>query len=395
MNRIPLLILLLYLATIESAQAQPDLLWKSKFGGDHFDRANAVEQTSDGGFILTGTTASTGAGLFDLWLIRTDGDGTVLWERTFGGPLRERGAAVHQTSDGGYIVAGDTRSFGDGGGDAWLLRTDASGDSLWTKTYGGDEPEYIESMQITSDDGYILTGATESSGSGDEELLLIRTDADGATLWTRVYESEGGGMGESVQQTTDGGFIVAGSTNATLETCNIWILKTDVVGDTLWSKVFEHDTLAWPESIQQVSGGGYVLTGWIFPPGQDKTDLLTIRTDSEGGIIWRKTFGEPDGEEGGNSILQTEDGGFLAAGCARVKESTYRDIWLVKTDAAGELKWTLTIPGTYPEDGGLSLIRAHEGGYALCSPGWFYQRSREEDAYLIRLGPEKPPAISR
>ncbi|MCP4631383.1 MAG: T9SS type A sorting domain-containing protein, partial [candidate division Zixibacteria bacterium] len=174
----------------------------------------SVQQTTDGGYIIAGETGSYGAGNRDSYLIKTDSSGDTLWTQTYGGASHDIAESVQQTTDGGYILGGYTESYGAGNRDFYLIKTDSSGDTLWTRTYGGAAYDYAESVQQTTDGGYIMTGYTSSFGAGGADCYLIKTDSSGDTLWTRTYGGAIYDMAYSVQQTTDGGYIVAGGTNS-------------------------------------------------------------------------------------------------------------------------------------------------------------------------------------
>jgi len=200
------------LQDIHGTNTSGDTLWTKTYGGIEADCGLSVQQTSDDGYIIAGWTRSFGEGEGDVYLIKTNTSGDTLWMKTYGGIEADCGLSVQQTSDGGYIVAGYTRSFGEEGTDVYLIKLGANGDTIWTKTYGGTNWDYGYSVQHTSDGGYIITGQTESFGAGWCDVYLIRLGANGDTLWTRTYGGIHYDAGSSVQQTSDGGYIVAGWT---------------------------------------------------------------------------------------------------------------------------------------------------------------------------------------
>jgi hypothetical protein len=180
------------------------------YGGTDWDKARSVRQTSDGGYIVAGYTNSFGAGGYDFFLIKTDAYGNVQWAKTYGGTDNDWALSVQQTYDGGYIVAGLTSSFGMGGYDFFLIKTDENGNIQWAKTYGGTNEDWAYSVRQTSDGGYIVAGYTGSFGAGGYDFFLIKTDENGNIQWAKTYGGTDNDWARSVQQTYDGGYIVAG-----------------------------------------------------------------------------------------------------------------------------------------------------------------------------------------
>ncbi|MCH7760731.1 T9SS type A sorting domain-containing protein, partial [candidate division TA06 bacterium] len=185
---------------------------------------------SDWGYIIAGDTRSFGAGGWDFYIIKTDSLGDTLWTRTYGDTNHEASTFVQETSDGGYIVAGYTSSFGAGNGDVYLIKTDSLGDTLWTRTFGGTANDEGWSVQQTvQDGGYIIAGGTTSFGAGGKDLYLLKTDSLAATLWARTYGGTEEDHGWSVQQTVpDGGYIIAGTTRSFgAGGSDVYLIKTD------------------------------------------------------------------------------------------------------------------------------------------------------------------------
>jgi hypothetical protein len=264
-----------------------DSLWTRTFGGALNEAGYSVQQTSpDNGYIITGYTASYGAGSWDVYLIKTDSSGDTLWTQAFGGTESDVGYNVQQTSDGGYIITGRTSSFGAGSFDVYLLKTDSNGSILWTKTFGGTELDMGYSVQQTSDGGYIVTGGTSSYGAGWADVYLIKTDSSGDTLWTQTYGGIWGENGSSIQQTTDGGFIVAGTTMSfgSPGDDNFYLIRTDSSGDTLWTQTFGGTNTDQGTSVQQTSDGGFIVTGTTRSYGAGGFDVYLIKLEPETGI---------------------------------------------------------------------------------------------------------------
>jgi len=244
------------------AQA-PDTLWTKTFGGADYDWGISVQETSDSGYIIAGMTLSFGAGSFDAYLIKTNATGETLWTKTYGGNNYDFAASVQQTSDGGYIIAGMTFSFGAGLNDVWLIKTDSFGDSLWARTFGGTSMDASYSVQQTIDGGYIIVGWTESFGRSDQDVYLIKTDSSGNDVWAKTYGGSGNDQGFSVVQTSDSGYIIVGNTRSFGPGDeDVYLLKTDKDGDLLWDKTYGGTNYDAAYSVKQTIDGGYIIAGY-------------------------------------------------------------------------------------------------------------------------------------
>jgi hypothetical protein len=213
---------LFFTLSVISAHCQ----WASTYGGAGKDYLEAIQQTSDGGYIVAGFTYSFGPGDADAWVLKLDSAGTVAWQKTYGGMVNEYARSIHQTADGGYIVAGNTHSFGAGDADAWVLKLDSAGAVTWQKTYGGAGGDYANSIQQTSDGGYIV------AGNGSRSAWLIKLDASGAITWEKVYKGAADQKWAGpIQQTQDGGYIVGGGDYTSAgDSTDIFILKLSSTG---------------------------------------------------------------------------------------------------------------------------------------------------------------------
>jgi len=364
----------------------PDTLWTKTYGGILNDEGRSVQQTSDGGYIIVGGTDSFGAGNGDVYLIKTDANGDTLWTKTYGGMNDDdEGMSVDQTSDSGYIIVGGTDCYGAGNSDVYLIKTDASGDTLWTKTYGGINDDDGMSVQETSDSGYIIGGYTNSFGAGEEDIYLIKTDISGDTLWTRTYGGTLEDVGFSVQQTSDSGYIVAGLTESFGAPCG-YLVKTDVSGDILWTKTYRKEGI-WDGlfSVDQTSDNGYIMTGFTYSLGGSGLDVWLIKTIANGDTLWTSTYGG-DSIDTGSSVKQTSDSGYVVVGYTRSFGAGSWDVWLIKTAANGDTIWTKTYGGT-DTDWGSAVQQTSDSGYIVAG----YTESfgaGGNDVWLLKIAPE-------
>ena len=370
-----LLLILLCLPMIGFGQG-----WEKTFGGIGNEFGSSVQQTIDGGYIITGTrnySFSNGPanGLSDVYLIKTNGNGDSIWTKTLGGTSWVDGRSIQQTSDEGYIITGG-RSYS-GNEDLYLIKSDKNGDSLWSKTYGGLGIDYAMSVQQTNDDGYIITGSIGGNAFLPlSDVYLIKTDINGDSIWAKIFGGTDDESGNSVQQTNDDGYIITGSTKSFGNGDNdIYLIKTDVNGDSIWTKTFGGTDDELGNSVQQTTDGGYIITGSTKSFGNGDYDIYLIKTDGTGDSIWTKIFGATD-DELGNSVQQTTDGGYIITGTTGSILNGHSDVFLMKTDGNGDSLWTKTFGGA-GLDMGSSVQQTSDGGYIIAG-------TSSSDVYLIK-----------
>ena len=323
--------------------------WSQTFGGSSGDGGRIVQQTNDGGYIICGDTESFGNGDRDIYIIKTDEYGDSLWTKKFGGINKEEGYHIQQTTDGGYIFCGRTESFGNviiSKPDIYIVKIDENGIEEWYKTFGGVGWEVGYSIQQTNDGGYIICGDTESNGNVD--VYVIKTDEYGDSLWTQTYGSSGVNweVGNTIHQTIDGGYFISGqsgsSTNGVIDR-DILLIKTDGNGNELWYKTFgEINMIDVGNFGQQTSDGGYIVTGYKEDSNQDQ-DVYILKTDEYGDSLWTKKFGGLENDKS-FSIQQTTDNGYIICGYTESFGNLYPDIYVIKTDSQGNITSTFNIP---------------------------------------------------
>ena len=293
--------------------------WNKTYGGQKKDGGLSVQQTFDGGYIISGYTFSFGSGENDVYLIKTDMNGNEEWSKTFGGQSRDNGYWVQQTFDGGYIISGNTQSFGAGENDIYIIKTNRNGNEEWSKTFGGQNWDEGYSAQQTSDGGYIITGKVDVNN-----VYLLKIDGNGTKEWDKTFE---GYCGYSVQQTIDEGYIIVGSRQFFgARLTDIYLLKTDEDGNEEWNNTFGGPSLDVGYSAQQTSDGGYIIAGKA-----NGSNIYLLKTDVNGTEEWIRTFGDILGEiSKGRSIQQTSDGGFIIA------SDSSDTIWLLKLSSGVE-----------------------------------------------------------
>ncbi|MHA2272257.1 MAG: hypothetical protein ACXACI_10365 [Candidatus Hodarchaeales archaeon] len=355
--------------------------WTTTFGGTADEGALSIIQTTDEGFALAGWTRSYGAGGQDFWLIKADTNRQTEWNNTFGGTSDDWALSIIQTADGGFALAGITKSYGAGDQDFWLVKTDTNGQHEWNITFGGAANDVFRSVTQTVDGGFALLGGTWSYGAGDQDIWLVKTDANGQPEWNETYGGVGAQRGLSVIQTPDGDYAISGGS---------MLIKTDNNGQHEWNTtlgVIGHDFL---NVIIQTSDGGFALAGGSDIQGAGEYDFLLIKTDANGQPEWDRTYGgtADDGSNWDDLLVQTADGGFAFGGWTESYGAGGKDVWLIRTDSTGQAEWTKTFGGT-ADDWANSLIQTTDGGFALAGVTESYGAGGR-DVWLVKTNGSEP-----
>jgi len=310
--------------------------WNHTYGGDDWDRASCLVETSDGGYAIAGSTYSYSEGFGDAWLIKTDVDGNVEWNQIYGGSDVERANAVVVTSDGGFALAGYTNSFGAGHYDYLLIKTDEQGNMEWNQTYGGIDKDISCALIETSDGGYALAGDTISFGAGDHDSWLVKTDLFGNMLWNKTYGQADYDYTYSLVEAHDGGYVLAGISRTEVS-ADFLLIKTDKNGAWEWTRTYEGGYHAGAYSVIKTVDGGYAIAGYShYLVGAAGTEFLLVKTDTQGFLQWRQTYGGSD-TDWAYAVVETSDGGFALAGYTKSFGAGGHDFWLVKTDEFGNI----------------------------------------------------------
>jgi predicted secreted protein len=362
-----------------------DSTWSETYGGAESDTAaGETVQASDGGYAILGDTSSFGAGGSDFWLIKTDADGVMQWNMTYGGAGTETSGDMCLTTDGGYAMSGYTTSIGAGGQDFWLVKVDAAGVMLWNMTYGGTGNEYAYHVEQTLDGGYALLGQTSSFGAGSNDFWLVKTDASGNIEWNMTYGGTGSDIGIHVLQTGDGGYALVGSTSSFGAGSNdAWLIKTDAAGVMLWNKTYGGTGMEFGQCLEPTSDGGYAIACMTSSFGAGGLDFWMIKIDSSGNVQWNQTYGGT-GSDGPTHFIQTEDEGYAIVGFTTVGSD--QNASLIKTDAFGNMEWNQTYGGTGSEIA-YALLETSDGYYLLTINTSSFGAG-DDDIWLVKTIPE-------
>jgi predicted secreted protein len=355
--------------------------WMKTFGGAGDDYGYTVLQTTDGGYVIVGETYSFGGGT-DIWVIKTDGDGNTVWDTTFGGVNTDYNPDIKQTTDDGFIITARTYSFGAGANDIWVIKLDKNGTEQWNTTYGKEFVEYNGECQQTTDGGYIIVGTTSRKDPLNFDLWLIKIDSESNEEWNRTFQTapQSFEFGLSVQQTHDSGYLIAGSyiSYGTNTSYDIWLIKTDAQGNEQWNRIYRENS-SWKGtcSIEPTSDGGYIVLANRGYYESKQVDFFLMKINQYGDEQWNRTYGGLQ-DDYASEAYQTSDGGYIIIGYTVSYGAGEADVWMIKTDAYGDELWNRTY-GRKHNDAGHSIDLTRDGGYIIT--GIKGTSSKDDPAY--------------
>ncbi len=413
--------------------AQPTIEWQQTFGGSRWDETMSILQTGEGGYIVAGTTDSKDGDVEanhdydEFWILKLDTIGAVLWKKTYGGSDLDDAFAIQQTTDGGFVVAGFTISNdGDVSGnhgdyDAWVLKLDSVGGIQWQKCLGGSGWEEAWDIQQTVDGGYIIAGRSGTANGdvtvnhGSLDYWVVKLSSAGEIEWQKSFGGSSIDLAYSIYQTKDGGYIVAGESSS-LDgdvknghgSSDYWILKLDFEGKIEWQKALGGTGIDRANDIHQTSDGGYIVIGQSRSNSGDVTgghggyDFWAIKLSDTGDIEWQKAMGGT-GEDYGRAIEQTNDNGYILIGQTQsingdvLNNDGGADIWVLKLTETGGIQWQKTLGGSLAEHGE-AIQQTYDGGYILAGDAWSNNGDvsgvlGKNDIWVVKLSPESSSAV--
>lgn len=339
--------------------------WVRVIGGPGYERTAYIGQTRTGGCVLIGSVSPDGISSWVAWAVMLDAGGRTIWERTYPGGGVTLWSA-QQTSDGGFILVGETSSLGAVSSDAWSMKLDSSGDVEWQRTYGDATEDVGAAIQQTRDGGYILAGYTYPYGNPIlPDGWCMRLDSEGRVLWSRAYAGSSGEFLTSVQETADGGYIACGITfSPSAGLSDAWVVKLDSSGDLVWQRAYGGPSLDITSRAHQTRDGGYMVWGFTksFGIGEDQAWLLKL--DPEGSITWQRCFGRAGVDSFANSVVETTSGSYLVVGSSSPVSGGMVEGWCLALGPEGDALWKRR----YAAGGSTGLGRIamkSDGGYIL------------------------------
>ncbi len=377
MKKLPLFLSFLLASVFGYAQ----ITFERHYGGAANDGGSSVIQTDDGGYLIAAQTFSFGIGTSDIYIIKTNATGDEIWSKVYGGNGWDAPFQIKKTLDNKYIIAGTTSSYGAGSSDAFLLKIDNNGDSLWFKTYGGIEDDGANSIEICADSGFIICGSTCSYSNVFSAVYLIKTNSNGNTIWTRTYEEKDYNNAACIITTHDGGFLLAGITEMGGPTgADGLVIRTNSNGDTLWMKIYGGLSYDIFSSVCEDNNGNFLLCGTTYNLTSGSYDAYILKINSSGQEVWNKIYGGVS-VDNASSIKYTNDHAFIIAGSTESYGVGGKDVLLLKIDQNGDTLWSKTFGGISDDVAGC-VQQTNDNGFIMA--GYTKSFGNNSDVYIIK-----------
>jgi len=404
------------------------LIWQKNIGGTNNDEINSVENTADGGYIIAGSAKSNDGDVsgnhssnYDIWVVKTDADGTIAWQKTYGGTNSDTAANIRNTADGGYIVTGTTfSSEGDltankGNGDIWVLKISTTGAIQWQKTYGGAQTDIASSILQNADGSYFILGATNSTDGDltktttDSDLWVLKINATGIIQWQKTFGGTDDEFASSLQLSTDGALMISGNTffgrtsttSGTSYSDEIYLLKINTNGLLVWQKTLGGTSADLVSKTITTPDGGYLIGGFSNSTDLDLTenkgnfDMWVVKLTSGGTIDWKKSYGGTKWDKI-NNLKITTDGGYLIIGETASTNGDLKggkgliDSCMIKISSSGTIEWRNTLGGT-GADKGIAAFQTTDGSILLfgnsnSTDGDFSNNKGNSDITITKIG---------
>jgi hypothetical protein len=385
--KICLMIFLLFVASIY-AQA-PDTVWTKVYGGDHHELGECIRSTADGDYIIAGSNHTNSFGSYDVYLMKIDQAGDTLWTQHYGTIDTEMGAGVEETPDGSFIAVGNYDAYSPNSPrDIYLIKTDPEGNQLQSELLGGSGDDFASQIKKLPNGNYIIIGSYESSGSGNWDIWLLYLNSAGDTLWTKTIGDQNCQWGFSIDNTSEGDFIIGGSYNAmSVNGEDFYIVKVDGSGDTIWTKTYPSSGTDRICDIQATPDGGCVAVGFLGSRSRPLWSIFVLRTDSNGDTLWTRRYGG-EIESRAASVIINNESNYVIAGYKEYADPDLINAYILCLNPDGDSLWSKSLArGLWTEAN--SLIQTSDGGYILTGQTKnYYEEDWELDLYIARLTPE-------
>jgi hypothetical protein len=418
--------ILLFAVSVNAQLKTPPVIeWQRSLGGINYDYAHSIQQTTDGGYIVAGGSLSTDGdvsgyhGLYDYWIVKLTNNGTTDWQKCLGGTEMDFAYSIQQTTDGGYIVAGYSKSidsdlsYNHGNSDYWIVKLSSTGAIEWQQTLGGSGDDVAYSIEQTTDGGYIVVGysfstdgdvTTHNGGNQERDAWIVKLTSTSTIEWEKSVNVSDDDVAYSIQQTTDGGYIICGSTRQS----DYWVVKLNANGEIGWQKLFGGSSYDYAKSIIATRDSGYIVLGHTYSTDGGVTgnhgyyDIWIIKLSADGVIDWEKCIGGSEKEEA-YFIRQTTDNGYILAGSSSSVDGDVTgnhlstDYWIVKLTSIGDISWQKCLGGS-DDDQAYSIEQTTDGGYIVAGYSTSFDGDLTgihgaNDYWIVKLSPEGTSSI--